>query len=70
MMKNISLLISAFLTQMPPGQIGLRRLRIVLHIDPSREPQRARRSWASHLARAKWLTEHGYRDLLRRAAHD
>jgi hypothetical protein len=44
--------------------------RIVLHIDPSHEPERARRSWESHLARAKWLTEHGYRDLLRRAASD
>jgi len=44
--------------------------RIVLHIDHSREPERARRSWESHLARAKWLTEHGYRDLLRRAASD
>jgi hypothetical protein len=44
--------------------------RIVLHIDPSREPERARRSWESHLARAKWLTEHGYRDLLRGAASD
>jgi hypothetical protein len=37
---------------------------IVLHIDPSDEPERARRAWESHLARAKWLTEHGYRDLL------
>jgi hypothetical protein len=26
--------------------------RIVLHIDPSREPERARRAWESHLARA------------------
>ena len=26
--------------------------RIVLHIDPSREPVRARRAWESHLARA------------------
>ena len=25
--------------------------RIVLHIDPSREPDRARRAWESHLAR-------------------
>jgi hypothetical protein len=38
--------------------------RIVLHIDPSDHPDRARRAWESHLARAKWLTEHGYRDLL------
>jgi hypothetical protein len=38
--------------------------RIVLHIDPEQEPERARRAWESHLARAKWMTEHGYRDLL------
>ena len=43
--------------------------RIVLHIDPSQEPERARRAWESHLARAKWMTEHGYRDLLRAAMH-
>lgn len=39
--------------------------RIVLHIDPDREPERARRAFDSHLARAKWMTEHGYRHLLR-----
>jgi len=39
--------------------------RIVLHIDPDREPGRARNAFASHLARAKWMTEHGYRHLLR-----
>jgi hypothetical protein len=39
--------------------------RLVLHIDPSRERARAHRAWESHLARAKWLTEHGYRHLLR-----
>ena len=44
--------------------------RIVLHIDPSREPARARRAWESHLARARWLTEHGYRHLLRGRAAD
>jgi hypothetical protein len=38
---------------------------VVLHIDPSREPMRARRAWETHLARAKWMTEHGYRHLLR-----
>lgn len=38
--------------------------RIVLHIDPAQEPERARRVWESHLARAKWMTEHGYRHLL------
>jgi len=41
--------------------------RIVLHIDPIREPDRARRAFDSHLARAKWMTRHGYRLLLRLA---
>ena len=38
---------------------------LVLHIDPSREPERARRAWETHLARAKWMREHGYQHLLR-----
>jgi hypothetical protein len=42
--------------------------RIVLHIDPLQEPERARRAWGSHLARAKWMTEHGYQHLLRGGA--
>ena len=33
--------------------------RIVLHIDPDREPVRARNAYQSHLARAKWVTEQG-----------
>jgi hypothetical protein len=39
--------------------------RIVLHIDPDLEPARARDAFDSHLARANWMTEHGYRRLLR-----
>jgi hypothetical protein len=42
--------------------------RIVLHLDPDREPDRARKAFDSHLARAKWMTEHGYRHLLRGGA--
>jgi hypothetical protein len=42
--------------------------RIVLHLDPDREPDRARRAFESHLSRAKWMTEHGYRQLLRGGA--
>ena len=38
--------------------------RIVLHIDPEREPERARQAHESHLNRAKWMTEYGYRHLL------
>ena len=40
--------------------------RIVLRIDPIAEPARARRAYESHLARAKWVARHGYRDLLAR----
>ena len=39
--------------------------RVVLHIDPEREPDRAKRAWESHLARARWMTEAGYQHLLR-----
>ncbi|MGY3341238.1 hypothetical protein ACVWZ4_007426 [Bradyrhizobium sp. USDA 4472] len=39
--------------------------QLVLHIDPKREPTRARRAFESHLERAKWMTEHGYRLRLR-----
>jgi hypothetical protein len=42
--------------------------QLVLHIDPQLEPDRARRAFDSHLARAKWMTEHGYRHLLRGGA--
>jgi hypothetical protein len=40
--------------------------RIVLHIDPEREDDRARRAFDSHLSRAKWMSSVGYRQLLRR----
>jgi hypothetical protein len=42
--------------------------RIVLHLDPEQESDRARRAFDSHLSRAKWMTEHGYRHLLRGGA--
>jgi len=38
--------------------------RVVLHIDPELDPERAGRAWESHLARAKWMTTSGYRHLL------
>jgi hypothetical protein len=41
-------------------------VRIVLHIDPAAEPTRARGAYESHLARAKWVARHGYRELLTR----
>jgi hypothetical protein len=38
--------------------------RIVLEIDPIKEPKRARLAHETHLARAKWMTTSGYRHLL------
>lgn len=38
--------------------------RIVLQIDPDRGSAQARKTFESHLARAKWMTEDGYRQLL------
>ena len=48
------------------GADGREVSRIVLHIDPEREPQRARRAFDSHLARAKWAAGIGHKQLLRR----
>jgi hypothetical protein len=41
--------------------------RIVLHIDPDHDADRARRAYESHLARAKWIAKHGYRLFLRQS---
>jgi hypothetical protein len=38
--------------------------RLVLHRDP--ESDGTRRAFESHLARARWMTNHCYRQLLRR----
>jgi len=40
--------------------------QILLGIDAVSEPERAQRVHASHLERARWMTEHGYRDMLAR----
>ncbi|MBN9562512.1 MAG: DUF2285 domain-containing protein [Alphaproteobacteria bacterium] len=42
--------------------------KLVLRMDPSSEPARALRAWQTHLARARWMTESGYRHLLRGGA--
>ena len=41
--------------------------RIVLGIDPVEEPQAARRAHETHLRRAQWMTEAGYKLLLQNA---
>lgn len=42
--------------------------KIVLHRDPTTEAARTRSCWASHLARARWMTKTGYRKILEQAA--
>lgn len=37
---------------------------IVLGLDPAADPAGARRCWESHLQRARWMAENGYRHLL------
>lgn len=39
---------------------------VIFDIDPAREPERAERMYATHLARARWMTEVGYAHLLAR----
>lgn len=44
-------------------------VNVIFEIDPDAEPERARRVHDSHLARARWMTQHGYRQLLRKGGH-
>lgn len=37
---------------------------IIFGLDPEKEPERAKRVYDSHLARAHWMSEKGYRHLL------
>ncbi len=40
-------------------------VQIIFGLDAEHEPDRARHVHDSHLARAKWMTQSGYRDLLK-----
>lgn len=40
-------------------------VELLFGIDPVKEPERASRVHRSHLARARWMTEQGYRQLAR-----
>ena len=42
--------------------------RVVLKLDPNSDSARAEMTWRSHFDRAKWLSESGYRHLLRGGA--
>ena len=40
-------------------------VELLFGIDPAKEPERASRVHRSHLARARWMTGQGYRQLAR-----
>ena len=42
-------------------------VHIIFGLDPQREPDRAHSVHDSHLARARWMSRTGYRDLVRRS---
>lgn len=42
---------------------------VLFGLDPEQEPERARRIHDRHLARARWMTTHGYRLLVRDGRH-
>ena len=41
-------------------------IRIVLRLDPNNDPARAQSALETHMSRARWMTEHGYRQLLKK----
>jgi hypothetical protein len=43
-------------------------VQIIFGLDPADQPERARVIYDSHLARARWMTRTGYRNLLKRSA--
>lgn len=40
-------------------------VHILFGLDPGSDPDRARRVHDAHLARARWMATHGYRELVR-----
>jgi len=39
-------------------------VQILFGLDPARDPLHSRHVHDTHLARARWMTEHGYRELI------
>jgi hypothetical protein len=48
------------------GASNAEMAKIVLGIDPAKQPERARKAVASHLRRARWMAESGHSHLLGR----
>lgn len=41
--------------------------QILFELDPDCEPDRCRQVYDAHLARAQWMCEHGYQELIRQS---
>lgn len=39
-------------------------VRVLFDLDPEREPERSKKVFEAHLARARWMTDSGYRQLV------
>ena len=50
--------------QQDPSATWQEVARILLRLDPEGDPVRARCVYEAHLARAQWMTQVGYRDLI------
>lgn len=44
-------------------------VEVLFGVDPAREPERARQIHDSHLQRARWMTQTGYRQLLQQSSN-
>jgi hypothetical protein len=56
--------IYGYLMPLRKVQTGAKSPQMVFGLDAAAEPERARRSMTAILARARWMTEHGYKHLL------
>ncbi len=44
--------------------------QVLFGLDPSQDPKRCHNVHDAHLARAQWMTQHGYREMLRQAGSE
>ncbi len=60
---TLAIIVASYFALRPLGVSLHPAVSILFGIDPAAEPERARRIHDSHLDRAKWMTQHGYREL-------
>ncbi|WP_157016628.1 DNA -binding domain-containing protein [Mesorhizobium xinjiangense] len=44
-------------------------VEVIFGLDPETDPEWASRIYTSHIARARWMSEHGFRHLVRSSYH-